>query len=74
MVYMQKGNYVAVVNPLSYSEVMSDDSTLAYGIYDTVTGLFFPSVIRPIYKRWISSSVKMTLLFKRMAFLHNRPF
>ena len=41
MVYMQKGNYVAVVNPLSYSEVMSDDSTLAYGIYDTVTGLFF---------------------------------
>ena len=41
MVYMQQGNYVAVVNPLSYSEVMSDDTSLAYGIYDTVTDLFF---------------------------------
>lgn len=41
MVYVQRGNYVAVVNPLSYSEVMSDDASLEYGLYDTVTGRFF---------------------------------
>ncbi len=29
MTYMQRGNYVAVINPLSYSEVMSDDPALA---------------------------------------------
>lgn len=27
MTYMQRGNYVVVINPLSYSEVMSDDPT-----------------------------------------------
>ena len=31
MTYMQRGNYVAVINPLSYSEVMSDDPALALG-------------------------------------------
>lgn len=41
MTYMQRGNYVAVINPLSYSEVMSDDATLAWGVYDTVTDTFF---------------------------------
>ncbi len=41
MVYLQQGNYVAVVNPLSFSEVMSDDRSLAFGVYDTVTGMFF---------------------------------
>lgn len=41
MVYMQRGNYVAVVNPLAYSDVMSEDNELAYGVYDTVTHLFF---------------------------------
>ncbi len=30
MTYMQRGNYVAVINPLSYSEVMSDDPALAW--------------------------------------------
>lgn len=41
MVYLQQGKYVAVVNPLSFSEVMSDDRSLAFGVYDTVTGMFF---------------------------------
>lgn len=41
MTYMQRGNYVAVINPLSYSEVMSDDPELAWGVYDTVTDTFF---------------------------------
>ncbi|EEN1325043.1 EAL domain-containing protein, partial [Salmonella enterica subsp. enterica serovar Kentucky] len=42
MTYMQRGNYVAVINPLSYSEVMSDDPALAWGMYDTVTNGFAP--------------------------------
>lgn len=41
MTYMQRGNYVAVINPLSYSEVMSEDPELAWGVYDTVTNTFF---------------------------------
>ncbi len=41
MTYMQRGNYVVVINPLSYSEVMSDDPDLAWGVYDTVTDSFF---------------------------------
>ena len=41
MTYMQRGNYVVVVNPLSYSEVMSNDHSLAWGVYDTVTNAFF---------------------------------
>lgn len=31
MTYMQVGNYVVVVNPLTYSEVMSSDRSLAWG-------------------------------------------
>ncbi|MGS9159614.1 CSS-motif domain-containing protein, partial [Salmonella enterica subsp. enterica serovar Infantis] len=41
MTYMQRGHYVAVINPLSYSEVMSDDPALAWGLSDTVTNTFF---------------------------------
>jgi len=41
MTYMQQGNYVVVVNPLSYSEVMSADHSLSWGIFDTVTNAFF---------------------------------
>ncbi|MGK7351112.1 CSS-motif domain-containing protein, partial [Salmonella enterica] len=41
MSYMQGGNYVAVIDPLSYSEVMSDDPGLAWGMYDTVANTFF---------------------------------
>ncbi|HDR2784207.1 TPA: EAL domain-containing protein [Enterobacter sichuanensis] len=41
MTYMQRGNYVVVVNPLSYSEVMSEDHSLSWGVYDTVTNAFF---------------------------------
>lgn len=40
MTYMQRGNYVAVINPLFWSEVMSDDPTLQWGVYDTVTKTF----------------------------------
>lgn len=41
MTYMQRRNYVVVVNPLSWSEVMSTDHTLIWGVYDTVTNAFF---------------------------------
>lgn len=41
MTYMQLGNYVVVVNPLTYSEVMSSDHSLAWGVFDTVTNAFF---------------------------------
>lgn len=41
MVYMRKGNYVAVVNPLSFGEVMTDDKSLEWGIYDTRSDHFF---------------------------------
>ncbi|ELY2735717.1 EAL domain-containing protein [Cronobacter dublinensis] len=41
MIYLRKGNYVAVVNPLSFSEILSNDATLSYGVYDTVTRDFF---------------------------------
>lgn len=41
MTYMQWGNYVVVINPLFWSEVMSDDPTLQWGVYDTVTKTFF---------------------------------
>ncbi|MGP3591261.1 EAL domain-containing protein [Vagococcus sp. WN89Y] len=41
MVYMRRGNYVAIINPLTYSDVASDDNALTYAIYDTLTGSFF---------------------------------
>lgn len=41
MTYMQKGHYVAVINPLSYSSLISSDKDLAYGLFDTKTNLFF---------------------------------
>ena len=49
MTYMQRGNYVVVVNPLSYSEVMSNDHSLSWGVYDTVTMPSFPSVRKPTF-------------------------
>lgn len=41
MVYLQRGNYVVAINPLSFSEVMTNDNTLIYGAYDMVTGALF---------------------------------
>ncbi|WP_434637337.1 EAL domain-containing protein [Klebsiella sp. I138] len=41
MNYMQRGHYLAVINPLSYSSLISSDKDLAYGLYDTKTNLFF---------------------------------
>ncbi|WP_202305247.1 EAL domain-containing protein [Dryocola clanedunensis] len=41
MTYMQQGNYIVLVNPRAYTDVMSDDRSLAYGVYDTVTKQFF---------------------------------
>lgn len=41
MTYLQQGNYVVAINPLSFSEVMSSDEALIYGVYDTVTGALF---------------------------------
>ncbi|XTZ38150.1 EAL domain-containing protein [Salmonella enterica] len=40
MVYMQRDNYVAVLNPRIYSDVVTNDE-LTYGVYDTVSELFF---------------------------------
>ena len=50
MTYIQRGNYVAVINPLSYSEVMSDDPDLSRGVYDTVTDTFSPPAKRQILR------------------------
>ncbi|HEX4500443.1 MAG TPA: EAL domain-containing protein [Scandinavium sp.] len=41
MTYMQRGNYVAVINPLSYGEIVTDDDSLIFGAYDTKTNEFF---------------------------------
>lgn len=41
MVYMRRGNYVAVINPRTYSDVTPDDATLTFAVYDTVTESFF---------------------------------
>jgi sensor c-di-GMP phosphodiesterase-like protein len=41
MTYMQRGNFIVVVNPRAYADVMSTDHNLAYGVYDTVTKQFF---------------------------------
>lgn len=43
MTYMQRGQYVVVINPLSYGEVITDDASLAFGVYDTKTNEFFSS-------------------------------
>ncbi len=41
MNYMQRGNYVVVVNPLSYSALITSDRDLAWGVFDTKTHQFF---------------------------------
>lgn len=41
MVYMRKGNYVAVVNPLAFGNVMTNDKSMQWGIFDTRTMRFF---------------------------------
>lgn len=41
MIYIQRGNYVAVINPLFYVEMVSDDNSLTFGIFDTKTHNFF---------------------------------
>ncbi|MCT4713697.1 EAL domain-containing protein [Enterobacteriaceae bacterium H18W14] len=41
MTYMQRGDFIVVVNPRAYADVMSDDHSLIYGAYDTVTKEFF---------------------------------
>lgn len=41
MTYMQRGNYLVVVNPRTYADVMSDDHDLSYGVFDTVNKEFF---------------------------------
>lgn len=53
MTYMQRGNYVAVINPLFWSEVMSDDPTLQWGVYDTVTKTFFSLSKGPRQQRFL---------------------
>lgn len=57
MIYMQKGNYVAVINPLSYGEVVADDTSLEFGIYDIKTNAFFsvsentrPALLKPFIR------------------------
>lgn len=41
MLYMQRGNYAVVINPRAFGDVMSDDTSLVYGTYDTVNDEFF---------------------------------
>ncbi|HEY2453059.1 MAG TPA: EAL domain-containing protein [Scandinavium sp.] len=41
MTYMKRGNYVVVINPLSYGEIVTDDNSLTFGAYDTKTNAFF---------------------------------
>lgn len=41
MNYMQRGHYVVVINPLSYSALISSDRDLAWGVFDTKTNQFF---------------------------------
>ncbi|WP_227318467.1 EAL domain-containing protein [Cedecea davisae] len=41
MTYMRRGNYIAVINPLTWSEVLSEDDSLVYGVFDTVTRSIF---------------------------------
>ncbi|ROP60207.1 sensor c-di-GMP phosphodiesterase-like protein [Enterobacter sp. BIGb0383] len=41
MTYLQRGHYAVAINPLSFSEVMTNDPALVYGVYDTVTGALF---------------------------------
>lgn len=41
MTYLQRGNYVAVINPLSWGEMVTGDEALTYGVFDTKTNEFF---------------------------------
>lgn len=41
MIYMQKGHYVAILDPLSFSQLETDDNTLVFGMYDTKADEFF---------------------------------
>ncbi|SNY73180.1 EAL domain-containing protein [Enterobacter sp. CC120223-11] len=57
MTYMQRRNYVAVINPLSWGEIVTDDSSLAFGVYDTKTNAFFsvsentnPQTLKPLIR------------------------
>jgi len=57
MTYMQQGNYVAVINPLSWGEIVSDDNSLTFGVYDTKTNAFFsvsentdPATLKPLIR------------------------
>lgn len=61
MTYMQRGNYVAVINPLFWSEVMSDDPTLQWGVYDTVTKSFF-SLSKQASAKFFSPLIHQTQL------------
>lgn len=41
MAYLRRGNYVAIINPLSYSDVTAGEDVLTYAVYDTVSESFF---------------------------------
>lgn len=69
MNYMRRGNYVAVINPLSYSEVISEDQSLAYGVYDTVTNEFFS-----VSEQANPTILKKLLLNKDYTFQHDGRF
>ncbi|RKQ40274.1 EAL domain-containing protein [Enterobacter sp. R1(2018)] len=51
MTYMQRGDFIVVVNPRTYADVMSSDPSLIYGVYDTVTKQFFSLSDRVDIKR-----------------------
>lgn len=65
MTYMQRGNYVVVINPLSYSEVMSNDPNLAWGVYDTVTDTFFSASNQTVVAQFLPLVRTETATFQR---------
>ncbi|MBB1199222.1 EAL domain-containing protein [Enterobacteriaceae bacterium 89] len=57
MTYLQHGNYVVVINPLSWSEIVTDDPSLSFAVYDTKTNEFFsisekanPNTLKPLIR------------------------
>ncbi|MFG6654590.1 EAL domain-containing protein [Scandinavium sp. M-37] len=79
MTYMQRGNYVAVINPLSYGEIVTEDDDLAFGVYDTKTNAFFsvsentsPTVLMPLI-RDTESVFQRDNRFYTIALAEHRP-
>jgi Predicted signal transduction protein containing sensor and EAL domains len=69
MTYLQRGNYVAVINPLSWGEIVTDDPTLAFGVFDTKTNEFFS-----VSENANSTQLKPLIRDRDYAFQHDGRF